>query len=104
MDKIKYVYDMNSRRVVIASAFGSLMNKWHIFRLFNSRVNRASKITIVCVVLHNFCINWGAPIPRPPNVSTSSNNFQGFKNRLPTFRVGKILNVKLRFMLNLNNG
>lgn len=95
---------MNSRKVVIESAFGSLMHKWHLFKLFNSRVNRALKITIACCVLHNFCINWDAPIPSPPNVSTSSNNFQGFKIRLPTFKVGKIINVKLRFMLYLNNG
>jgi hypothetical protein len=27
VDKIKYVYNMNSRKVVIESAFGSLMNK-----------------------------------------------------------------------------
>jgi hypothetical protein len=75
VDKIKYVYNMNSRKVVIESAFGSLMNKWHILKIFNSRVNRALRITIVCCVLRNFCINWCALMPRPPNVLTSSNNF-----------------------------
>ncbi len=75
VDKIKYVYNMNSRRVVIESAFGSLKNKWHILKLFNSRVIRASRITIACCVFHNFYINWGAPMPRPPNVLTFWNNF-----------------------------
>lgn len=59
VDKIKYVYNMNSRRVVIESAFGPWTSKWHIFRLFNSRVNRALRITIGCCVLHNFCIKLG---------------------------------------------
>jgi hypothetical protein len=43
-------------------------------------------------------------MPRPPNASTSSNNFQGFENRLSTFIVGKFIDAKLRFMFYLNNG
>jgi hypothetical protein len=35
-------------------------------------------------------------MPWPPNVSTFSNNFQGFGNRLPTFIVGKIINALLQ--------
>ncbi len=60
------------------------------------------ELPLVVVFYIIFVLNWGAPMPRPPNVSTSSNNFQGFENRLPTFIVGKIINAKLKFMLYLN--
>jgi hypothetical protein len=50
VNKIKYVYNMNSRKVIIESVFGSLMNKWYTLKLFNSRVNRALRITITCCV------------------------------------------------------
>jgi hypothetical protein len=55
---------MNSRRVIIENAFGSLENKWRILKHFNSRANKALPIIIVCCVLHNYCEMWGASKPR----------------------------------------
>jgi hypothetical protein len=59
VDKIKYDSNMNSRRVVIENAFGSLKNRWTILKHFKSKVDKASPITIVCCVLHNYCEMWG---------------------------------------------
>ncbi len=77
MDKIWY--DSNPR-VAIENAFGSLKNRWHILKHLNSRDDRTSRVVATCV-LHNYCMDWGAPKPRPPNAIT----FKGFKNSLLTF-------------------
>ncbi len=39
--------------------------------------------------------------PKPPNVTTPLDNFQGFGNRLPTFRVIKIIKIKGKKNLNV---
>jgi hypothetical protein len=43
----------------------------------------------------------GALEPKPPNVTTLLDNFQGFGNRLPTFRVVKNIKVKGEKKLNV---
>ncbi len=60
MDKIIYDSDINSRRVIIENAFGSLKNRWQILKRFNSRVDKTSPITIACCVLDNYFEMWGA--------------------------------------------
>jgi hypothetical protein len=59
---------MNSRRVIIENAFGSFKNKWCILRHFSSRVDIVARVVVACCVLHNYCLEWGAPKLGPPNV------------------------------------
>jgi hypothetical protein len=56
LDVDKHIYDfsMNSRRAVIKNAFGSLKNKWHMLKHFNSKVDRATRV-VVFYVLRNYC-------------------------------------------------
>jgi hypothetical protein len=54
-EKKRYDSTMNSRRVVIEMAFGSLKNRWSILKNFNSRVDKAAKITVACCWLYNYC-------------------------------------------------
>jgi hypothetical protein len=54
--------------------------QWHVLNHFNL------KVVIVYYVVNNYSIEWGAPKPRLSNVSIPPNNFQGFGNKLPTFR------------------
>jgi hypothetical protein len=58
---------MNTRRVIIKNAFGSLENMWCILRHFNSKVDRATRV-VAYSVLHNYCLEWSAPKPSPRNV------------------------------------
>jgi hypothetical protein len=84
VDKIRYDYNMNSRKVVIENAFGSLKNKWRILKHFNSRVDKTSPITIACCVLHNYCEMWGALKLKLANAKIRGDNLMGFGvNRLP---------------------
>jgi hypothetical protein len=62
VDKIKYDSNINLRKVVIENAFGSLRNRWRILKHFNFKIDKASLITILCCVLHNYYEMWGAPI------------------------------------------
>jgi hypothetical protein len=55
---------MNSERVVIEMAFGSLKNRWRILKNFNSRVDKAARITVACCWLHNYCELRNLPEPR----------------------------------------
>ncbi len=101
MDKQRDDFSMNSRRVIIKNAFGSLKNRWRILRHFNSKVERATRV-VVCCVLHNYCLEWGACELGPPNVVVIQNDFQGFGDRLPIVREGEIAKVegeKLRIAL-----
>ncbi len=96
LDVDKHMYDssMNSRRVVIKNAFGSLQNKWRMLKHFNSRVDRATRVVVACYVLHNYCFKWGGLEPSPPNVTTLQENLQGFGDKLPTINEGEIAKVQ----------
>jgi len=103
-DVDKHIYDssMNSRRVVIKNASGSLKNKWRMLKHFNSRVDRATRVVVTCYVLHNYCFEWSAFEPSPPNVATLQENFQGFEDKLPTINeeeIAKVEGKKLKFAL-----
>jgi hypothetical protein len=67
INKRKFDSSMNSRRVVIENAFGSLKTRWKILKHFNSRVDRATKVTIVYCVLHNYFELCGEPEPKVVN-------------------------------------
>ncbi len=82
MDKPKYDSSMNSGKVIIENAFGSLKNRWHILRHFSSKVDRVVRVVVACCVLHNYCLRWSAPKLGPPNVVAAQENFQGFGDRL----------------------
>jgi hypothetical protein len=84
MDKIKY--SLNLGGVIIENVIRSLKNKWHILNHFNLKVHKVLKVIIVYYVVNNYSIEWGAPKPRLSNVTIPPNNFQGFGNKLPTFR------------------
>ncbi len=94
MDKHRYDSSMNLGRVIIENAFGSLKNRWRILRHFNLKVDKAAKVIVACCVLHNYCLEWGAPELSPPNVATLQNNLQGFGDRLPIVREGEIAKVE----------
>jgi hypothetical protein len=90
VDKIKYDSNMNSRKVVIENAFGSLKNKWKILKHFNSKVNKESPIIIVCCVLHNYCEMWGVLEPSLANAKIRDDNLMGFGvDKLLIVREGK---------------
>ena len=61
--KKRYNAAMNSGRVVIEHAFGSLKNRWQILNSFNARVDRAARVSIACCWLHNYCELWKVPEP-----------------------------------------
>ena len=46
---------VNSGRVVIEQAFGSLKNRWCILEGFNMSVDKAALVTLACCVFHNYC-------------------------------------------------
>jgi hypothetical protein len=81
VDVDKHIYydsNMNIGRMFIENAFGSLKNKWHILRHYNLKVDRVIIVVVACYVLHNYCLKWGAPEPRPPNIVVFQDNLQGF--------------------------
>ncbi len=95
MDKIRYDSNMNLGKVVIKNAFGFLKNRWRILKHFNFKIDKASPITIVCCVLHNYCEMWGAPKLGLTNAKIRSDNLMGFGvDRLPIFRKGKQVKVE----------
>ncbi len=107
MDKIRYDSNMNSGKVVIENAFDFLKNRWRILKHFNSRVDRASPITFVCCVLHNYCEMWGASELGSTNAKIRGDNLMGFNvSRLLTVikvKQAKTKGERLRRVL-LNNG
>jgi len=94
VDKQRYDFNMNSKRVGIKNAFGSLKNRWHILKNFNLKVDRVAIVIVACCVLHNYCLKWGAHELGPPNVTTFQNSLQGFGDRLSTIREGEIAKVE----------
>jgi hypothetical protein len=69
---------MNSWKVVIENAFGSLKNKREILKHFNSIVNKTSPIIVVYCVLHNYCEMWGVLKPRLANARIKGDDLMGF--------------------------
>ncbi len=81
---------MNSEKVVIEYAFGSLKNRWKILKHFNSIVNKTLPIIVACCVLHNYYEMWGVPEPRLANARIKGDNLMGFGvDRLPFVKEGK---------------
>jgi hypothetical protein len=90
VDKIKYDFNMNLGKVVMENAFGSLKNRWRILKHFKFKIDKASPITIVCCVLHNYCEIWGAPRLGLTNAKIRNDNLMGFVvDRLLIFRKGE---------------
>jgi hypothetical protein len=86
---------MNSKRVVIKNAFGSLKNRGRILKHFNLKVDRVARVVVACCNLHNYYLKWGAHELGPPNVAILQNNLQGFGDRLPILRKGEKLKIAL---------
>jgi hypothetical protein len=55
VDQIQFDQSMNKRHVLIENAFGTLKNRWRIFKIFDACVDQAPMITLACCALHNFC-------------------------------------------------
>jgi hypothetical protein len=49
VDKIRYDFNMNLRRVVIENAFGYLKNRWRSLKHFNSIIDRTSPFIVACM-------------------------------------------------------
>jgi hypothetical protein len=62
---------------------------------FNSRVDRATEVTIVCCVLHNYCELCGELEPKVANPERRGDVLTGLSvERLPCVRKGKAANAK----------
>ncbi len=84
---------MNKCRIVIENAFGSLKNQWWIWRHFNSKVNKTTRVTTTCCVLHNFCEMCNELKPKLANLeNTKEVGFIG--HMLPTFKDGTTVKAK----------
>jgi hypothetical protein len=95
VDKIKYACSMNKGKVVIENVLGSLKNQWPILKLFNSKVDKATRVTITCYVLHNFCEMWKEPKLRLANLTSRRENILGFNNHMLFVRKdGKVTKVE----------
>jgi hypothetical protein len=91
VNNIRYDSNMNSRRVVIENAFGSLKNRWKILKHFD----KTSLITIACCVFHNFCEMWGALEFGLVNARIRGGKLMGFGvDILPIVRKGKQAKAK----------
>lgn len=78
-----------------------LKNKY-MFKHFNSKVDRATRVVVAYYVLHNYCLKWSALEPSPPNVITLQENLQGFGDKLPTIgerEIAKVEGKKLKIVL-----
>jgi hypothetical protein len=86
VDKIRYDSNLNSRKVVIENAFGSLKNRWRILKHFD----KTSLITIACCVFHNYYEMWVTPELGLVNARIRNGNLMGFSvNILHILRKGK---------------
>ena len=78
-DKRKFDEFVNIGRVVIEHAFGALKNQWRILKNFNMEVNKATTVTLVCRILHNFCEIYFKRIPLPEDVDQHLDHFVGVR-------------------------
>lgn len=53
VDHKRFDSSMNSGRIVIEQAFGSLKNRWRILKAFNMSIDKAGLVTLACCVLHS---------------------------------------------------
>jgi hypothetical protein len=87
LNKKRYDSCMNSGRVVIENAFGTLKNRWRVLKKFNMRVDRTARLTVACCWLHNYCKMQGDPEPRGAD---RRDPLVGFGcHRLPILRDGE---------------
>jgi hypothetical protein len=90
MDKRRFDNSMNSGRIVIEQAFGTLKNRWRILKNFNSRVDRAARITVAYCWLHNYCEMLNQPEPHVINAGFRRDPHVGFGNaQIPVDREGE---------------
>jgi hypothetical protein len=87
LNKKRYDSCMNSGRVVIENAFGTLKNRWRVLKNFNLKVVRANMVTVVCCWLHNYCEMQGDPEPRRADRRDPLIGFGG--HRLPILKDGE---------------
>lgn len=58
--EITFNKELSSARLAIECAFGRLKSRWrNLQKQLDSRITFSVKISIACVVLHNFCIKIG---------------------------------------------
>ena len=87
VQKKRFDSAMNSSRVTIENAFGALKNRWRILGRFNSRVDKAVRVTVACCWLHNYCKIRNEAEPYVANVDLRRDPLIGFGNaRLPLHR------------------
>jgi hypothetical protein len=100
LNKKKYDSCMNSGRVVIENAFGTLKNRWRVLKKFNMRVDRAARVIVACCWLHSYCEMQGDPEPweadrRDPLVGFGVCRLPILRDGEPTKVAGKQLRKKL---------
>ena len=69
---------VNSGRVVIEQAFGSLKNRWRILKGFNMSVEKAALVTLAYCVLHNYCEVQRQRVPVLVDIRVQHDPFVGF--------------------------
>jgi hypothetical protein len=58
VDERKFDVAMNTRRVAIKNALGSLKNRWINLTHFNSKIYKIVPISVACCVIHNYYEKW----------------------------------------------
>ena len=71
---------MNSGRITIENAFCALKNRWRILRRFNSRIDKAARVTIACCWLHNYFEVRNEVESYLANAGLGRDPFVGFRN------------------------
>ena len=81
---------MNSGRITIENTFDALKNRWRILRRFNSRIDKAVRVTVACCWLHNYCEIRNKAEPYVANAGLYRDPLVGFGNaKLPVHREGE---------------
>ncbi len=102
VNKIRYDYIMNLRRVVILNAFGSFKTEWCILKHYgislrslgldmfflarHSSWELMELWELLLIDLHNWCIDRGALKLGHPNLKLPLHKLQGFGDKLPTMK------------------